>query len=147
MQTSVKIEGNVEVSLELFNETIVNNLNEDQIFDILLHGFNKRKMLRSTAFERICDDYKDEIEELIYEEIKPLQQHKDTTQGLWCTDRPDLIKDEMSLMFQIGEKDELNLINRIDGFCTSSLDPETSQKWVDVKKVLFETRKELKAIR
>ena len=77
--------------------------------------------------------------------IEKLEHHEVTTVGLWATDRPDLVKDDMSLMFQIeGDKYELNLINRIDGFCASSLDPETAIKWDNVKKVLFKTRKQLK---
>jgi len=34
--------------------------------------------------------------------IKKLEHHKDTTVGLWATDRPDLIKDEKGIMFQIS---------------------------------------------
>jgi len=32
---------------------------------------------------------------------KDLQHHKDTTVGLWATDRPDLIIDEKKIMFKI----------------------------------------------
>lgn len=34
--------------------------------------------------------------------INKLEHHKDTTVGLWATDRPDLIKDEKEVMFQIS---------------------------------------------
>lgn len=33
--------------------------------------------------------------------IKELQHYKDTTIGLYATDRPDLIKDEKGLLFQL----------------------------------------------
>ena len=33
--------------------------------------------------------------------IKDLQHHKDTTIGLWATDRPDLIEDPKSVLFEI----------------------------------------------
>lgn len=33
---------------------------------------------------------------------KDLQHHKDTTVGLWATDRPDLIEDPQKMMFQIN---------------------------------------------
>jgi len=35
------------------------------------------------------------------EEFKRLQHHEDTTIGLWCTDRPDLIDDPKKVMFQL----------------------------------------------
>ena len=72
---------------------------------------------------------------------KELQHYKDSTSGLYATDRLELIKDEIGVMFQLdGEVDEKNLINRVDIWCASSLDPETSQKWDDVKEVLLKTR-------
>ena len=88
MQETVTINGdvNIEVPLELFNETVVNNLNEYQIFDILLDGINRRKMLLRTVIERFKDDYKDDYEEIINESTKDLQHHKDTTVGLWAFD-------------------------------------------------------------
>lgn len=76
-------------------------------------------------------------------ELKDLRHFKDTVCGLYCTDRPDIVKDPIGVLFRIESADELNLINRIDGFCTSSLDPETAEKWDDVKKVLFQNRKAL----
>jgi hypothetical protein len=147
MQTTVTIKGNVnvEVPLELFNETILNNLNEDQLFDILMFGVSKRKFTTKTIIDRINDDYKDEFDEIILDKTKELQHYKDSTAGLFCTDRPELFNDEYGIMFKLeGDKDELNLINRVDSWCASSLDPETYEKWGDVKKVLFETRKLLK---
>lgn len=33
--------------------------------------------------------------------IKELEHHRDTTVGLWATDRPDLIKDDKNLLFEI----------------------------------------------
>ena len=147
METTVVINSgqiNVEVPLVVLRQTIIENFNEDQIFDILLAGINERKMSPHTVFERICDDYSDEIDELVVEKTEELQHYKDTTSGLWATDRPDLIIDKMGLMFQIGEKNEHNLINHMDALCTSSLDPESSEKWEDIKAVLYQTRKELK---
>lgn len=35
-------------------------------------------------------------------EIDSLRHYKDTTVGLWCTDRPDLVKDPQKLMFQLN---------------------------------------------
>jgi len=33
--------------------------------------------------------------------IKELQHYKDTTVGLWATDRPDLIQDTKKILFQL----------------------------------------------
>ena len=33
--------------------------------------------------------------------IKELEHYRDTTLGLYATDRPDLIKDEQNLMFEL----------------------------------------------
>ncbi len=33
--------------------------------------------------------------------IRRLEHHKDTTVGLWATDRPDLIEDKFKIMFQL----------------------------------------------
>ena len=35
------------------------------------------------------------------EYIKSLEHHRDTTVGLWATDRPDLIEDPKNIMFEI----------------------------------------------
>lgn len=35
---------------------------------------------------------------------KDLKHHKNTTVGLWATDRPDLISDSQKVMFQIKEQ-------------------------------------------
>jgi hypothetical protein len=37
----------------------------------------------------------------LQEYAKDLQHHKDTTVGLWATDRPDLIDDPKKLLFEI----------------------------------------------
>ena len=34
-------------------------------------------------------------------ELKELQYYKDTSLGLWCTDRPDLVEDKNKIMFQL----------------------------------------------
>lgn len=39
---------------------------------------------------------------VLIEYAKELQHHKDTTIGLWATDRPDLIEDPKNIMFQIS---------------------------------------------
>lgn len=33
--------------------------------------------------------------------IKELQHYKDTTVGLWATDRPDMVQDPKKIMFQL----------------------------------------------
>jgi len=43
-----------------------------------------------------------DIIQMIEDWQKSLVHHKDTTCGLWATDRPDLIKDEKNVMFQIS---------------------------------------------
>ena len=40
------------------------------------------------------------LKELL-EEAKKLEHHKDTTVGLWATDRPDLVDDPKKIMFRI----------------------------------------------
>lgn len=67
MNDKIEITDGITVIIDLstFNESIIENYNEDQLFDTLLSAIRKRKMLKSTAFERICVDFKDEIEELI----------------------------------------------------------------------------------
>lgn len=35
--------------------------------------------------------------------IKKLEHHRDTTVGLWATDRPDLITDPKNILFEIKE--------------------------------------------
>jgi hypothetical protein len=37
------------------------------------------------------------------EYIKKLEHHRDTTVGLWATDRPDLVKDTKKIMFEITD--------------------------------------------
>ena len=39
------------------------------------------------------------------EEKKTLQHDKDSTSGLWATDRPDLINDPEGVLFYIGDKE------------------------------------------
>lgn len=75
MQTTVTITDGITViiDLKIFNNAVVENYNEDQLFDVLLHAIEKRKMLRSTAFERIREDFKDEIEVLIENKINQLK--------------------------------------------------------------------------
>ena len=34
--------------------------------------------------------------------IKSLEHHKDTTVGLWATDRPDLVDDPKGILFRIN---------------------------------------------
>ena len=90
MQNKVTIKGdiNVKVPLELFNETVVNNLNEDQIFDILLQAVKENKMSASNIVERFKDDYKDELDEIIAEASKELEYFKESTVGLYAFDCP-----------------------------------------------------------
>lgn len=48
------------------------------------------------------DLQKDSVAEDIYDEIiKDLEHHRDTTVGLWATDRPDLIYDFNETLFRI----------------------------------------------
>lgn len=41
------------------------------------------------------------LSQIINEYAKDLQSHRDTTIGLWATDRPDLIEDPKKVMFEI----------------------------------------------
>jgi len=41
------------------------------------------------------------------------------------------------------EKSERKLIKKIQAFCEESLDPESFEKWMDVKSVLVKSRKHL----
>jgi hypothetical protein len=63
----------VEINLSTFNQALIDNYNEDQLFDSLLYAIEKRKMTRHTAFERICEDFKDEIEMLIENKFNQLK--------------------------------------------------------------------------
>lgn len=49
------------------------------------------------------DDYQLEWTFVPYpsERVKELEHHRDTTVGLWATDRPDLIDDPKKLLFEI----------------------------------------------
>ena len=71
MDTTITITDGITVKIDLttFNEAVIDNYNEDQLFDALLTAIEKRKMTRHTAFERICEDFKYEIEELIENKI------------------------------------------------------------------------------
>lgn len=60
----------VEITKEHLKKAILDNFNEDEIFDLLLIGINKHKMLKSTIVERIWDDYQDDIIEFISKPIK-----------------------------------------------------------------------------
>jgi len=54
----------VEISRSQLGWTLLNNLNEDEIFDLLLVATDQHKMSKLTIFERICYDYKDNIADL-----------------------------------------------------------------------------------
>jgi hypothetical protein len=41
---------------------------------------------------------------LLTEFAKELQHHRDTTIGLWATDRPDLVSDPKAIMFQLKDQ-------------------------------------------
>lgn len=41
------------------------------------------------------------FEKYAEESAKELQHFKDSSTGLWCTDRPDMIMDENKIMFQL----------------------------------------------
>ncbi len=63
-----------------------------------------------------------------------------------------------TLMFGIGEtklicdflnqlpftNSEYSILNKIDDMCAASLDPETFEKWEDVKTLLIKTRQKLR---
>jgi len=49
----------------------------------------------------LLKDYDAEISKLYDEEIKELQHFKDSTLGLWATDRPDLVEDPENVLFCI----------------------------------------------
>lgn len=36
-----------------------------------------------------------------FKRLQELQSYKDTTKGLWATDRPDLVQDPKKLLFQL----------------------------------------------
>ena len=55
-------------------------------------GFNR------TAHHLALEQWAGQAEQ----KIKELQHHKDTTIGLYATDRPDLIVDNDNVMFQIS---------------------------------------------
>lgn len=65
------------------------------------------KMTTEEFATELCEVIRDggaSISDVMYkleEWKKELQHHKDTTVGLWCTDRPDLIIDEKKIMFQL----------------------------------------------
>ena len=119
MKTTVKIEGeiNVEIPLKLFNDAIIDNLNEDQIFDILQDAVRKRTMTPRTIVERFKDDYKDEYDEIIYDAIKDLQHYKDTTIGLWAF---DCDPKELLNKFNIEGEEFEQLIKDWEDFCDNN---------------------------
>lgn len=61
------------------------------------------KMIASIGDDVSCKSiYIDEINKLIEKlNVKKLQHHKDTTLGLWATDKPELINDPKKLLFKI----------------------------------------------
>jgi hypothetical protein len=57
-----------------------------------------------TVFEGFEENEADEMINLLNslpELIKELQHYKDSSIGLWCTDRPTEIKDPKNLMFRL----------------------------------------------
>ncbi len=90
---------------------------------------NRQSKFNESIYELLDDCFKSEKQETILDEIirtfryadiekvieiliaerqrdsliiKKLQHDKDTTVGLWATDRPDLVIDEKKIMFQIS---------------------------------------------
>jgi len=66
------------------------------------------KMTTEEMASALCDEIREgsasvsTVMYMIDEWKKDLQHHKDTTVGLWATDRPDMIMDENKIMFQIS---------------------------------------------
>ena len=46
-------------------EKVVHQMDVDNIFDAVQVSINNNNILRSSVFERMCDDYKDELSELL----------------------------------------------------------------------------------
>ena len=49
----------------------------------------------------IAGDSESNVVQMISDWQKPLVHYKDSTEGLWCTDKPDLVKDEKNIMFRL----------------------------------------------
>ena len=47
-------------------EKVVGEMEVDDIFDAIQTSINNNNILRSSVFERICDDYKDDLTELLW---------------------------------------------------------------------------------
>ena len=63
----------------------------------------RKLMEKHNLPESIMTLYGLEIERITIEYSKHLEHHKDTTVGLWATDRPELINDPKKLLFEITE--------------------------------------------
>jgi len=48
-------------------------------------------------------EYTPELLNPVNEELKKLRHHRDTTVGLWATDRPDLVNDPKNIMFRLTD--------------------------------------------
>ena len=62
----------------------------------------KREDISKLVAVAVADSDKlTEVVDELYGVVKELQHHKDTTIGLWATDRPDLVEDPKKIMFQL----------------------------------------------
>lgn len=58
--------GDIEISISYKGaKKIIHELNVDEIFDAINGSIGKGNITRDQIFERICDDYKEELSELL----------------------------------------------------------------------------------
>jgi len=94
------------------NETLELHFNDGSIINylnvplVVAAGLSTAKSAGSFIHQFVRGQYKYvKIKDSdISEQLKHLRHHKDTTVGLWATDRPDLIPEELKyLFFEIKE--------------------------------------------
>ena len=86
-----------------------------------------------------------EVSEKLYETyLRNFDRHPET--GDLCNeitlqDSENIVE---FVLDQIGYNNEKEMVKRFNAICLESLDPETFEKWEDVKKVLYAIRKALR---
>ncbi len=78
-----------------------------EIIDVHQEPYFRKMRVESGYMYNFYDTEKDEYKQEwtfapdASERVKNLEHHKETTVGLWATDRPDLIDDPEKLLFEI----------------------------------------------
>jgi len=79
---------------------VMDNAIDKLLLTKALYAIEKTETLFDGHEEKEADEMYDLLMKLP-KLIEELQHHKDTTLGLWATDRPDLIEDPKKIMFEI----------------------------------------------